>query len=313
LKSEIIQSERLVFAEPCPRCGKEETLLLGPADFEKAKISGVAGKAISHGDHTLVIFFGTRGSHRGQYVYDNDMKVFHRRNRGRVGIDTKFVNGILVIDPVREEFDDSCCPIFPEQQTSFMITTIMSSLEELRVPDGKLATLTFAGLELFVIKSKEKAIIVFPRDDKGNFVKQMVPSLLNRRITPVTIDEIFSRSLIEDVMFSKNRFVRLAKVYPRFSGTQLQQNQLNLLTPLIARELRIPQSIVDQIVSIIAKYADGSRNLRMFFDEWVSRQATDDWDVFLTILSFLEKNGYLMVKEKRFHASRLRLGGVNYG
>lgn len=302
---ETIQSERVVIAEPCPRCGKEEKLSIGPADLEKAKISGVAGKAVSHGDHTLVVFFGSKGSHRGQYVYDNDMKLFHRNNKKRVPIDNKFVYGVLIVDSIRGEYDDSCCPIFAEQQTAFMVSTIMSSLDDLRVPDGKLATLTFAGLELFVISSKEKTIIVFPREDKDTIVKQMAPSLLNRRFTSATIDEVFRKSLIEDIMFSKSRFVRLAKVYPHFSAAKLQQNQLNILIQFISRELGIAQSVVDQIVLILAKFADGSRNLRILFDEWVSSQATDDWNVFLTILSLLEKNGYLMVKERRFHVSRL--------
>jgi len=305
LNYETIQSERVVIAEPCPRCGKEEKLSIGPADLEKAKISGVAGKAFSHGDHTLVVFFGSKGSHRGQYVYDNDMKRFHRNNKKRVPIDNKFVYGVLIVDSIRREYDDSCCPIFAEQQTAFMVSTIMSSLDDLRVPDGKLATLTFAGLELFVISSKEKAIIVFPREDKDTIVKQMAPSLLNRRFTSATIDEVFRKSLIEDIMLSKSRFVRLAKVYPHFSAAKLQQNQLNILIQFISRELGIAQSVVDQIVLILAKFADGSRNLRILFDEWVSSQATDDWNVFLTILSLLEKNGYLMVKERRFHVSRL--------
>jgi len=305
LNYETIQSERVVIAEPCPRCGKEEKLSIGPADLEKAKISGVAGKAFSHGDHTLVVFFGSKGSHRGQYVYDNDMKRFHRNNKKRVPIDNKFVYGVLIVDSIRGEYDDSCCPIFAEQQTAFMVSTIMSSLDDLRVPDGKLATLTFAGLELFVISSKEKTIIVFPREDKDTIVKQMAPSLLNRRFTSATIDEVFRKSLIEDIMLSKSRFVRLAKVYPHFSAAKLQQNQLNILIQFISRELGIAQSVVDQIVLILAKFADGSRNLRILFDEWVSSQATDDWNVFLTILSLLEKNGYLMVKERRFHVSRL--------
>ncbi len=302
---ETIQSEQVIIAEPCPRCGKEEKLSIGPANLKKAKISGVAGKAVSHGDHTLVVFFGSKGSHRGQYVYDNDIKLFQRNNKKRVPVDNKFVYGVLIVDSVQREFDDSCCPLFAEQQTAFMVSTIMSSLADLRVPDGKLATLTFAGLELFVISSKEKTIIVFPHEDKDSIVKQMVPSLLNRRFTSMTIDEVFQKSLIEDIMLSKNRFVRLATVYPHFSADKLQQNQLNTLILHISRELGIAQSVIDQIVLILAKFADSSRNLRLLFDEWVSSQATDDWNVFLTILSHLEKNGYLMVKERRFHTSRL--------
>ncbi|MFX0195667.1 MAG: hypothetical protein ACFFCW_06040 [Candidatus Hodarchaeota archaeon] len=309
---EMIQSKRIVIAEPCPRCGKEEKLRIGPVDLEKAKISGVAGKAFSHGNHTLVVFFGSKGSHRGQYVYDNDMKLFHRNKKKRVSIDNNFIYGVLIVDSIQGEFDDSCCPIFAEQQTAFMVSTIMSSLADLRVPDGKLATLTFAGLELFVISSKEKTIIIFPREDKATIVKQMAPSLLNRRLTSATIDEVFCKSLIEDIMVSKNRFVRLAKVYPHFLAAKLQQNQLNILIQFISRELGITQSVVDQIVLILAKFADGSRNLRILFDEWVSSQATDDLSIFLNILSLLEMNGYLMVKERRFHTSRLQVGGVNY-
>ncbi len=312
LNYEMIQSKRIVIAEPCPRCGKEEKLSIGPVDLEKAKISGVAGKAFSHGNHTLVVFFGSKGSHRGQYVYDNDMKLFHRNKKKRVSIDNNFIYGVLIVDSIQGEFDDSCCPIFAEQQTAFMVSTIMSSLADLRVPDGKLATLTFAGLELFVISSKEKTIIIFPREDKATIVKQMAPSLLNRRLTSATIDEVFCKSLIEDIMVSKNRFVRLAKVYPHFLASKLQQNQLNILIQFISRELGITQSVVDQIVLILAKFADGSRNLRILFDEWVSSQATDDLSIFLNILSLLEMNGYLMVKERRFHTSRLQVGGVNY-
>ncbi|MFQ6123184.1 MAG: hypothetical protein ACE5R6_01075 [Candidatus Heimdallarchaeota archaeon] len=310
---ETIQSERVIIAEPCPKCGKEEKLSLSPTDLKKAKISGVAGKAFSHGDHTLIVFYGSKGSHRGQYIYENDVKLFFRNNKKRVLINNNFVYGVIIVDSIRGEFDDSCCPIFAEKQTAFMISTIMSSLTDLRVPDGKLVTLNFAGMELFVISSKEKTIIVFPREDKDSIVKQMAPSLLNRRFTAVTINEVFRKSLIEDIMFSKNRFVRLSKVYPHFSTAKLQQNQLNTLNQFISRELGIAQSVVDQIVLILAKYADGSRNLRILFDEWVSNQVTDDWNVFLTISSLIEKNGYLMVKEKRFHTSRLQIEGMNYG
>jgi len=316
LKSKTIQSERTIVTEPCPSCGKEETLLLKSEDFEKAKVSGVAGKAISHGDHTLVVFFGSKGSHRGQYIYENDMKLLHRRNKTRILFNNAFVHGILIIDPVQEDFDDSYCPIFSEQQSSFMVTTIMSSLADLRVPDGKLVTLTFAGIDLFVIKSQEKVLIVIPRDDKERFVKQMTPSLLHRPITPVTVDEVFTSSIIEDVMLSKNRFVRLANAYPQFLGSQISQDQLNLLTQGIVRDLRIPQAIIDQIVSLLVKYANGSRNLRVFFDEWVSTQIIDDLNIFLTILSYLEKNQFLIVKEKRGFLKRrevgVRLGGNHY-
>jgi hypothetical protein len=302
--------------EPCPRCGKEETLLLKAEDFEKAKVSGVAGKAISHGDHTLVIFFGSKGSHRGQYIYENDMKFLRRRNQIRAPFENAFVYGILIIYPLQEEFDDSYFPIFSEQQTAFMVTTILASLADLRVPEGKLVTLTFAGIDLFVIKSQETILLVAPREDKESFVKQMTPALLNRPITPATVDAVFTSSIIEDVMLSQNRFVRLANVYPQFLGSQVPQNQLNLLIQSIARDLRIPQSIIDQIVSLLLKYANGSRNLRVFFEEWVSTLVVDDLNLFLTILSYLEKNQYLIVKEKRVFLKRrevgVRLGGNQY-
>ena len=310
LKSKTLQSERIVYAEPCPRCGKAETLFLNSTDFEKAKISGVAGKAISHGDHTLVIFFGIRGSHRGQYVYDNDIGLFRRKNNERIQINNRFVHGILVIDSEHEEFDDSCCSIFAEQQTSFMVTTILSTLEDLRVPDGKLAPLTFAGIDLFVLKSKETTILVFPRDDTANLVKQKALSLLNQPITPITIDDIFNTSLIEEIMGSKNRFVRLANTYTQISRKNLQNEQQILLSPLIARELRLSQRVVDNIISTLINYSDGSRNLRIMFDEWISGQITDDWDEFLMILCHLEKNGYLAVQERRRYIGRSGQGGI---
>ncbi len=114
-------------------------------------------------------------------------------------------------------------------------------------------------------------------------------------------------------MGSKNRFVRLANTYTQISRKQLQNDKQILLSPLIARELRMSQRVVDNIISILIKYSDGSRNLRIMFDEWISGQITDDWDEFLMLLSHLEKNGYLEVQERRRYIGRSGQGGVQFG
>ncbi len=300
----VIKSKRVIQSEPCSRCGRAETIILESEDLNTAKTTGIAGKAVNHGDHILVVFFGSKGSHRGQYVYDTDIKLYHRLNSERVQLKNQAVRGIVVIYSNQEAFNDSCCSIFDAEETALMITNIMSSINDLRVPDRAVAPIHFAGIELFVIRSQEKVILIFPHEKKGDLVKQKAQSLLSNEITPESIDDIFSRFVIEDVTFAPDRFIRLASIYPKYVTIPNQENKLDQLAHQISYETGVQSPLVKKIISLVATYANGTRNLRILFSEWIITQATDNLDLFLAIMSSLEKNGYIQVKERRLYLRR---------
>lgn len=110
-------------------------------------------------------------------------------------------------------------------------------------------------------------------------------------------EAILPTSIIEDLINSKNQETRFVKLFPQFLRDRVPKNYLYHLSQDIAQELRVLQLFVRREMSIINRLTDGSCSIQELIDTYYVRRGKR-MKLFFTILNYLEKNQFLIVREK---------------